>query len=249
MRNALLALLLIASGAQAQSVTLPPEVKAARLQWVIVAPLSIDGGKVKWRLDPQLQEVDLGGLLPPEMKEKLLGKVVTYTGDQENIKLKVEAWNAKGDAASDIAVCWITIGRPDPNPPGPVPPDPIPVPPIDPFTKSVVAAFQTESATDKAWIKQYAALYSEMSKAMLDPSVRKSFRTVKDVWETFGKARDKVLSDVRQPKGYLRKVGAVIGEEFNVTLPIVETSPMTEAVFTHFAAEFARVAKALGECR
>lgn len=240
------ALLLTPIHGHAQSVTLPPEIKAARLQWIIVAPLKVDGGKVKWRLDPELQEVDLGGLLPADIKDKLLGKVVTYAGNASDIKLKVECWNAKGDVASEIAVCWVVIGKPEPVPPGPTPPNPEPT---DPFTQRVVSAFRTEAPTHQAKVKQYAALYAEMSAVLKDIEVKKRLRTVKDVWETVGKARDKVLSDVHVPTGYLRKVGGVIGEEFNVTLATVETTPMTEALFVHFAAEFARVARALEACR
>lgn len=128
-RIASLFLLLIACPAFGQSVVLPDSITGVPGQWIVLAPKKVDGGVVKWRFDPALQEVQLGQLLPEEMVGKLKGKVVTAT---EPGRYKYEAWNAKGDLASDIAVGWVVILRQGPTPvppPPPVPPDPTPKPP------------------------------------------------------------------------------------------------------------------------
>src|SRR5258708_982144 len=111
------------------AVVLPDALKGSVGAWVPVAPKLVVGGAVKWRIDPGLTEVDFAGLFPPDIVAKMTGKVVT--SDVPG-KYRVEAWNAKGDLASDIAVCWVTIGTPPPPvpiPPGPDPPGPKPDPP------------------------------------------------------------------------------------------------------------------------
>lgn len=142
--SAFLALPLMAS---AQSVTLPAEIKGGVGAWVIVAPEKVDGGAPKWRLDPGLQEVRLDLLLPPEVLGKLKGKVVTA---QAPGRYKIESWNAKGDVASEIAICWVVIQGsgpepPKPPPPEPVPPDPMPVPKTDAL--SIVAVWESADST------------------------------------------------------------------------------------------------------
>ena len=142
--TAVFTVLAISLPAWGQSVTLPAEVRGAPGSWIIIAPEKVDGGAVKWRIDPGLQEVRLDLLLPPEMLVKLKGKVVTGLPG----RYKVEAWNAKGDVASDIATCWVTItGSVPPGPgPGPLPPPPIPDPPKpdppkpDPVTPAPIPA-------------------------------------------------------------------------------------------------------------
>lgn len=128
---AALLVMLVASSAWAQEVKLPSEIKGAVGAWLIVAPESVDGGVPKWRIDPGLQEVRLDLLFPPELVSKAKGKVFTSTVPG---RFKIEAWNAKGDLASDIATCWVVIGSPlPPVPPGPNPPvPPGPEPPVPP---------------------------------------------------------------------------------------------------------------------
>lgn len=123
---ALLALSLLAPAINAQSVTLPKEIQAIKGEWIVVAPEAIDGGVPRWRFDPGLSEVRLDLLFPSEVKT-LKGKVLRANKDG---RYKVEAWNGKGDVASDIAVCWIVVGEPGPLP-GPTPgpgPEPSPTP-------------------------------------------------------------------------------------------------------------------------
>jgi hypothetical protein len=126
----------------AQEVKLPAEIKAGPGEWIVVAPLEVDGGKPKWRIDPGLQEVPLNRLLPPEMVAQLKGKVLR--GDPG--RYKVEAWNAKGDEASEIATCWISIGSPQPPPV--VPPDNVVVPPgPTPGPREVTIVRETRDST------------------------------------------------------------------------------------------------------
>ena len=102
------------SPASAQSVKIPPVIKGSRGAWIIVAPV-VDGGAPKWRIDPNLQEVDLGALLPAEFVSKLKGKVFTSAVDGS---FKIEIWCAKANEASDIATCMVVVGSAvDPPPP------------------------------------------------------------------------------------------------------------------------------------
>jgi hypothetical protein len=120
--------LVVSSIAKGQEVTLPAEIRGSPGAWLIVAPESVIGGKPRWRIDPGLQEVRLDLLLPPEQIAQLRGKVLTSTVAG---RYKIEAWNALGDVASEIATCIVVIGNapPVPIPPIPVPPDPTPTPP------------------------------------------------------------------------------------------------------------------------
>lgn len=140
--SALLLMLATALPTWAQSVTLPETITGIPGQWIVIAPLKVDGGAVKYRFDPALQEVNLGQLLPDEMVGKLKGKVVTTAAPG---RYKYEAWNAKDNVASDISVGWIVIlGPTPPVPPIPVPPipDPKPIPPPPTPSPIPVAGFR-----------------------------------------------------------------------------------------------------------
>ncbi len=99
-------LLMMAAPLSAQSVKLPPEIKGARGELIIVTP-TVDGGTPQWRVDPGLKEVDLTPLLPAGQQGKLKGKAFTSA---VNGKFKVEVWCAKGDLVSDIATTLIVVG-------------------------------------------------------------------------------------------------------------------------------------------
>lgn len=136
---------LVLSFVVSQSVELPRELRRDPGEWIVVVP-KVDGGAPRWRVSPGLEEVDLGGLFGPEATAKMRGKVFrskvagTYT---------VECWNAKGDLASEIAVCRVVIGTPGP---GPDPVDPvIPPSPLTPFGKQIKTwAEQVDRPTRKA---------------------------------------------------------------------------------------------------
>lgn len=165
-------LLLVHGAAWAQSVVLPAQVKGSPGAWIIIAPESVDGGAVKWRIDPGLQEVRLDLLLPPELLTKLKGKVVTGTPG----RYKIEAWCAKGNVASDIATCWVEIvGSPTPpdpkppKPPEPKPPEPKPPEPDGIVKKEVRVLIVYESADlGKMPPAQQAILFSQTLRAFLD---------------------------------------------------------------------------------
>lgn len=127
-------LLLLPSFASAQSVKLPAEVRGDPGGWVVIVPESKDGGEVKWKVPSGLQLVPLDKLFPGQ---KSAGIVVSGPKGRYD----VWAWNAKGDVASDLAVCTVVIGDspippvppgptpdPKPDPPKPDPPSPAPIP-------------------------------------------------------------------------------------------------------------------------
>lgn len=118
-------LLSLASQGWGQSVTLPETVTGLPGHFIIIKPLKVDGGAPKWRFDSALQEVDLSDLFEGV---KAKGKIVTANAPG---RYRYEAWNAKGDVASDIAVGWVVILGPQPPPVPPLPPVP-PPPPIPP---------------------------------------------------------------------------------------------------------------------
>jgi len=108
-----------------QSVTLHETVTGKPGHWIVLAPVKVDGGTPKWRLDPAMQEVDVSSVFEGA---KPKGKIITIDSPG---RYKYEAWNAKGDVASDIATGWVVILGPVPPPVPPAPPIP-PPPPIPP---------------------------------------------------------------------------------------------------------------------
>lgn len=90
----------LATSARAQSVKLPGEVRGDPGAWIVVVPESKEGGKVKWHVSRGLTLVPIDKLFPGQ---EAAGVVVQgSTGTYE-----VWAWSAKGDVASDLAVCKI----------------------------------------------------------------------------------------------------------------------------------------------
>lgn len=136
--------------AAAPTVTLPVEIRGSVGAWIIVAPELVDGGKPRWRFDDGLQEVRLDLLFPTDLVSQAKGKVFTAAAAG---RFKVEAWNAKGDVASDITTCWIVVGSPTPVvviPPGPItplPPGPVVPPVVTPDTKILQAVYVYEKDT------------------------------------------------------------------------------------------------------
>lgn len=105
---ALAILLSICQSAYSQKVVLPKEVAASTGQWIVIAPKELDGGIPKYRASKGLDEVDLSAIFPPELLAKAKGKV--WVASNPGV-YTLEAWNAKGDVASDISTCTITIGK------------------------------------------------------------------------------------------------------------------------------------------
>lgn len=129
MKRAALAFLSIAlwlsfaASASGQKVVLPAEVKGDPGAWIVIVPESKDGGEVRWKVGKGLTLVPIDRLFPGQ---KAAGIVVQAGKGQ----YEVWAWNAKGDVASELAVCKVIVGDaptppdPGPQPPGPQPPQP-----------------------------------------------------------------------------------------------------------------------------
>jgi hypothetical protein len=148
MRSALLLLLLWPAVGWGQKVTLPKEVPGEPGAFVRVQA-DTDCGSLQWHaLDPGLN------LFPVELLKDTKTAVVTASRPG---RYRLLAYGAKGDTASPPAVTVVVIGD---APPGPTPPDPTPGPIDDPLVKALQAAYDKETATDRAELKgKLAALY------------------------------------------------------------------------------------------
>lgn len=164
----LLALAFLAVTGEAQSVSLPAQLRGEVGAWIHIKPSKVDGGAPKWRLDPELEEIAPESFLPPEIAKAFIGKLVR--GPQG--KFRIEAWNAKADVASEIATTWIIIGKGTPGPP------PVDPPPAGPKAKSLTfvvigspekTATVTEDEPFQAWLRANGiGIYGIMTKAQQD---------------------------------------------------------------------------------
>lgn len=120
-------ILLASSLAFSQKVTLPSEVKVDPSTFTVVT-VETDCPNVKWvLLDPGLS------LIPPALLKD--GKSAVLMGVKAG-KYRILCYGAKGDAASEPAICTVIVGTPVPPTPDPGPgpnPDPTPNPNPDPF--------------------------------------------------------------------------------------------------------------------
>lgn len=106
----------------AQSVKLPKTASGLPGQWIVIPFETVDGGAPKVRLGPGLEFVNLAALIPDLDPNKIKGRVVVSLIPGQ---YTFEAWNAKGDVASDISTCIVTVvGTPPQKPPT----DPAPIP-------------------------------------------------------------------------------------------------------------------------
>lgn len=165
MRLAIAFVLLIPSLASAQSVSLPAQVKGDVGGWIHIKPVKVDGGQPRWRIDPELEEILPETFLPPEIAAKFVGKLVRGPAG----KYRIESWCAKADTASDIATCWVIIGK------GTTPlPDPPPTVKVKSLTFLVIGptlktAIVTEDADFRAWLKANGVgIFGIMTKAQQD---------------------------------------------------------------------------------
>jgi hypothetical protein len=90
----------------AQSVKLPKTAAGIPGQWVIV-PFEVDGGAPRFRASFGLAQVNVAAIFPDTDTKKARAIVVTASAPGTYV---LEAWNAKGDAASEISVCTVTVG-------------------------------------------------------------------------------------------------------------------------------------------
>jgi len=134
MRRLSVALLLfLASTCQAQSLTLPAEVKGDPGAFLSV-PATTDGKVVRWvALDAGLN------IFPVELLKDSKTAVVTAPKG----RYRLLAYTALGDVPSAPAICTVIIGEAPPIPPGPGPgPDPGPTPDPDVKPPIPVAGFR-----------------------------------------------------------------------------------------------------------
>lgn len=163
----ILVVLLIPGLSLGQAVNLPAQVKGEVGGWIHVKPSKVEGGQPKWRLDPELEEIDPNTFLPPEAAKLFIGKLVRGPSG----KFKVEAWNAKGDVASDLSTCWVVIGK-GTTPAPPV--DPVPIAKVKSLTFVVIGptaktAVVTEDEGFRAWLKEHSiGIYGITTKAQQD---------------------------------------------------------------------------------
>jgi hypothetical protein len=132
MYRSLLAILLLASPAFGQTLTLPAEVRGQPGSFISI-PAKTDGKIVRWvSLDSGLQ------LFPVELLKD--SKTAVATGPTGSYRLL--AYTSVKDSPSEPAICVVIIGVP---PPPPVPPAPV----NDPLADAARLAFQMEFAATK----------------------------------------------------------------------------------------------------
>lgn len=154
-------LLLVASVAHAQSVTLPESVKtvAGRLASI---KIEYDGTDVRWHVPPTL---DVFREYDPDPKVIRL-RIIGYEDGQHTIIAVAAGKNGK---LSPFAACVVEIGKPKPpTPPEPgPPPDPKPVPdekaPIPVVGYRIMVVYETLD-TGKLTKGQMAALLGEATR-------------------------------------------------------------------------------------
>lgn len=143
-------LLSLAFPSFAQSVKLPETRSGIPGQWIIV-PMEIDGGTPKTRLSSGLEEINLAAFFPEVDFSKARARVVTAVRPGRYF---FEAWNAKGDKASDISTCVIIVG--DPPAPVPKPPDVPTDPPPVPTGKYFFMIIRPDDAAKKPYVDYLA---------------------------------------------------------------------------------------------
>jgi hypothetical protein len=221
MTGGMLAVLLLASMCWGQQVKLPAEVKGEAGAFIKV-PAETDGKEVRWYSpDKGLQ------VFPVELLRD--SKTAVVTGAKGRYRLI--AWTAKGDVPSDPAICTVIIGDVPPGP-GPVPPDP-----TDPLTKTLQAAFDKESAADKAALKaSLTALYRQASEVTNKPEIvtwGQLFTVIKTASGTLGTL------------GKLPTLQAAVGEELKKVFPTDAAKTMTTDDRVLAAQTFKRLATAM----
>ena len=136
----LITLLLFVTAAQAQTLKLPTEVRGDPGAFIRV-PAETDCKEVRWF------PIDRGlNVFPVELLRDSKTAIVTASRPG---KYRLLAYTAKGDVPSLPAECYVIVGDVPPGP-DPVPPIP-PIPPTpSPLTPAFQAAYDKETATDKA---------------------------------------------------------------------------------------------------
>jgi hypothetical protein len=145
------------------------------------------------------------------------------------------AWAAAGDVPTDAVGCSVFIETPEP----PVPPPPEPA---DPFRAALRAAWDAETAPDRAAHRdRLASLYRVAGQ----DTVRQP--QLHTAGELFAALRQAAASLV--PADALPTVRAAIAAELRATLPTAPDAPLDAATRDRCAEAFARVSQALDSLR
>jgi hypothetical protein len=155
-------------------IVVPADVDGGVPQWWLPDARKADGGKAARMADASpsqgLAEIPLASLFGDEWAAKARGRV--FTSDVPGV-FRVCAYNARGDVASLISTCVVTVEGvqptpgptpPGPTPPGPTPPGPAPIP-GDGFR--VLMVYET-AGLSKLPPPQQAVLYSNEVRSYLN---------------------------------------------------------------------------------
>ena len=200
------------------AVTLPAEVRGEVGAFVVIEAKT-EGKSVRFvALDPGLS------VFPPEL---LATKKATVIVAARSGRYRILAYSAVGDEPSEPAFCTVIIGTPGPDP-GPTPG------PTSPLTKALQAAFDGETANDKA---KLATLITTMEKAA-DMANLPTLTTTAQLESAVRAARMASLGDS------LPAVRVAIGEYLASKLPTSDT-PLTPELRGAAGSAYNHVAEAL----
>jgi hypothetical protein len=155
-------------------VLIPADVSGGSPQWYLPDGKKADGSRATHMRDAApsqgLAEVPLASIFGDDWALKARGRV--FTSDVPGI-FRVCAYNARGDVASLISTCVVTVEgagpsppgpTPGPNPPGPQPPGPAPGPVAN---LRVLVVYDTATVT-KLPAGQQSVLYAKAVRDALD---------------------------------------------------------------------------------
>jgi hypothetical protein len=212
----------------AQTITLPPKVEG---EPGIPIPISAtyDGKNVIWKTpDFGLTVID-GGFFNGDS-----GKALLFAGAKGTYRLW--AFTAK-DSVVASAECKVVIGGGGPGP------GPDPLPPTDPFVQRIKAAYQGDSAADRAdSLSKLASFYL----AVAEIPAKTQIKTWGDMFSTMAEA-----AGLFGIKGKLPGVQTVIQSELEAAFPTKDAGlkEMTTADRTLAETTLKRVAAALEKAR
>ena len=149
------------------------------------------------------------------------------------------AYTSDASGPSDPAVTTVVVeGDPGPGPgPGPTPPDPVPPVPTDPWISVFKAAYDKESAADKAKKAQLASLYKQAAATTV---FKTELTTMQDLRSVVSEAINAVVGT-----SSLTNVRRAIADELNKILPSSPTAQLDDDTRKKLRDTFNRVATVL----
>jgi hypothetical protein len=153
-------------------IVVPADADGGVPQWWLPDARKADGGKAVRMADASpsqgLAEVPLASIFGDEWAAKARGRV--FTSDVAGV-FRVCAYNARGDVASLISTCVVTVEGPQPTPgptPGPTPPGPPPGPAPGPVANLRVLVVYDTATVTKLPAGQQSVLYAKAVRDALD---------------------------------------------------------------------------------